>query len=90
VTETKTPNTYEELSCQELVELVTDYLEGALPAELHERFERHIAHCSGCQAYLEQMHSTIRLTGALTTDALSPEAERTLLEAFRGWRQPGD
>jgi anti-sigma factor RsiW len=84
---TQTKNTYEELSCQELVELVTDYLEGALPSELHERFERHIAHCSGCQTYLEQMRTTIRVTGELTVESLSPEAERTLLEAFRNWRR---
>jgi anti-sigma factor RsiW len=84
---TQTANTYEELSCQELVELVTDYLEGALPSELHERFERHIAHCSGCQAYLEQMRVTIRVTGELTAESLSPEAERTLLDAFRNWRR---
>jgi anti-sigma factor RsiW len=84
---TDTANTYEELSCQELVELVTDYLEGALPSELHERFERHIGHCSGCQTYLEQMRVTINATGTLTVESLSPEAERTLLEAFRGWRQ---
>jgi len=84
---TQANNTYEELSCQELVELVTDYLEGALPAELHDRFERHIAHCSGCQAYLEQMRGTIRVTGSLTPEALSPEAERALLDAFRGWRR---
>jgi len=84
---TQANNTYEELSCQELVELVTDYLEGALPAELHDRFERHIAHCSGCQAYLEQMRVTIRVTGSLTPEALSPEAERALLDAFRGWRR---
>jgi anti-sigma factor RsiW len=82
---TQPANTYEELSCQELVELITDYLEGALPAELHQRFEAHIAHCSGCQTYLEQMHGTIRVTGTLTTEALSPEAERVLLDAFRGW-----
>jgi anti-sigma factor RsiW len=87
---TQPANTYEELSCQELVELVTDYLEGALPAELHARFEQHIAHWSGCQAYHEQMRGTIRATGTLTTEALSPEAERALLEAFRGWGQPGD
>ena len=87
---TQIANTYEELSCQELVELVTDYLERALPAELHERFERHIAHCSGCQTYLEQMRATIRTTGALTADSLSPDAERTLLDAFRGWRQATD
>jgi predicted anti-sigma-YlaC factor YlaD len=80
-------NTYEELSCQELVELVTDYLEGALPAELHQRFDDHIAHCSGCRAYLEQMHATVRVTGALTPESLSPDAESTLLEAFRGWRR---
>ena len=86
---TQTNSTYEELSCQELVELVTDYLEGALPSELHERFERHIAHCSGCQAYLAQMRATIRVTGGLTAESLSPEAERTLLEDFRGWRQTG-
>jgi anti-sigma factor RsiW len=87
---TETANTYEELSCQELVELVTDYLEGALPPELHERFERHIAHCSGCQAYLEQMHATIRATGTLTAESLAPQAERALLDAFRGWREAAD
>jgi hypothetical protein len=83
---TKTTNTYEELSCQELVELVTDYLEGALPSDLHDRLERHIAHCSGCQTYLQQMRTTIRVTGTLTVDSLTPEAESTLLDAFRGWR----
>ena len=83
-------NTYEELSCQELVELVTDYLEGALPDELRDRFDAHIAHCSGCQTYLEQMRATIRVTGMLTPESLSPEAESTLLEAFRGWRQSPD
>jgi anti-sigma factor RsiW len=81
------PNTYEELSCQELVELVTDYLEGALPGELHERFEEHIAHCAGCQAYLAQMNATIRATGTLTPESLSPDVERALLEAFRGWKR---
>ena len=79
------PATYEDLSCQELVELVTDYFEGALPPTLHERFERHVAHCAGCSTHLEQMRQTIRLTGALTPAALTPEAEATLLDAFRGW-----
>ena len=79
-------STYEELSCQELVELVTDYLEGALPRELRERFDAHIAHCRGCQTYLAQMRATIRATGELTPESLSAEAERTLLDAFRGWR----
>ena len=76
----------EQLSCQELVELVTDYLEGALSAEDTARFEEHIGRCSGCAAYLEQIRQTIALTGRLTAESLSPEAERELLDAFRGWR----
>ena len=75
----------EGLSCQELVELVTDYLEGAQTPETRERFETHIGGCNGCAAYLEQMRETIRLTGRLTPESLDPEARRTLLEAFRGW-----
>jgi anti-sigma factor RsiW len=84
---TQPANTYEDLSCQELVELVTDYLEGALPDELQQRFDAHIAHCSGCQTYLEQMRATIRATGTLSIESVSPEAERALLDAFRGWRR---
>ena len=76
----------EQLSCQELVELVTDYLEGALPEEGRLRFEDHIGRCSGCKLYLEQMRQTISLLGHLPADALAPEAEVELLEAFRGWR----
>jgi anti-sigma factor RsiW len=76
----------EQLSCQELVELVTEYLEGALPAEERLRFEGHIGRCGGCKIYLEQMRQTISLLGHLPDGALSPDAERDLLEAFRGWR----
>jgi anti-sigma factor RsiW len=76
----------EQLSCQELVELVTDYLEGALSEEAQARFEEHIGRCDGCGAYLEQMRQTIALAGGLSPAALTPEAERGLLEAFRGWR----
>jgi len=76
----------EQLSCQELVELVTDYLEGALSPEETARFDEHLARCTGCAAYLEQIRQTIVLTGRLTPESLSPEAERELLDAFRGWR----
>ena len=76
----------EQLSCRELVELVTDYFEGALSPEEHERFEEHIAGCGGCKVYLEQIRQTIRALGHLPEDALTPDAERALLEAFRGWR----
>ncbi len=77
----------ESLSCQELVELVTDYLEGALEAGDLRRFEEHIAGCGGCTRYLAQLRETIRVTGTIRTDDLSPEAERTLLAAFADWRK---
>jgi anti-sigma factor RsiW len=75
----------ERLSCREFVELVTDYLEGALPKEERLRFDDHISRCDGCTAYLEQIRQTVAVTGRLTEDAISPVAERALLDAFRGW-----
>jgi len=75
----------EALSCQELVELVTDYLEGALDAADRRRFDEHLALCDGCTLYVEQLRQTIRATGTLRPEDVSPEAERALLEAFRGW-----
>jgi anti-sigma factor RsiW len=75
----------EQLSCQELVELVTDYVEGALSAEQHELVDRHVETCQGCRTYVEQMRQTIELTGRLTVGDVSPEAELTLIAAFRGW-----
>ena len=76
----------EQLSCQELVELVTDYLEGALSEEERLRFEDHIGRCGGCKIYVEQIRQTIFVLGHLPEEALTPDAERELLEAFRGWR----
>jgi anti-sigma factor RsiW len=78
----------EALSCQELVELVTDYLEGALSPEERERFESHLAECVNCVTYLDQIRATIRLTGTLRSEDLDPQAEETLLAAFRTWKSP--
>jgi anti-sigma factor RsiW len=77
----------EALSCQELVELVTDYLEGALDVWARRAFETHLAGCPHCPEYVRQLEETIRLTGTITLDDLSPEAEERLIEAFRGWRR---
>lgn len=77
--------TVEQLSCQELVELVTDYLEGALSPEERTRFVAHIERCNGCGTYLEQIKQTIELTGRLTPEQLDPTAEAALLGAFRDW-----
>jgi anti-sigma factor RsiW len=74
------------MSCQELVELVTDYLEDALSPDERLQFEAHLEECGNCQQYLDQMRATIELTGSLAPESISPEAERTLLDAFRGWR----
>ena len=79
-------NDVEQLSCQELVELVTDYLEGALPEEERRRFEEHIGPCSGCREYVEQMRTTVQLVGRLSPETISREAEEALLAAFRNWK----
>jgi anti-sigma factor RsiW len=75
------------LTCKELVELVTDYLEGALSVADARRFELHVAGCGGCAAYLAQLRETIRLTGALAEEGLDPTARDALLAAFRDWRR---
>lgn len=75
------------LSCQELVELVTDYLEGALPPADRARFDEHIAGCASCEAYLEQMRLTISAASRLSEETVSAEAQEQLLQAFRGWKQ---
>ncbi len=74
-----------ELTCVEVVELVTEYLEGTLDAPLRERFEQHLAGCDGCEHYLAQMRATIRVTGRVGVEDLPPPARAALLDAFRGW-----
>jgi anti-sigma factor RsiW len=76
----------EQLSCQELVELVTSYLEDGLPPKERASFEHHIAGCTGCHEYVRQLRQTIELTGGLTPADVTPEAERKLLAAFREWK----
>jgi anti-sigma factor RsiW len=76
----------EDLSCQELVELVTDYLECALPAEQRARFDAHLSECPGCERYLEQMRATIALARAGADLERRPEVSG-LLEAFRDWKR---
>jgi anti-sigma factor RsiW len=78
--------TVDTLSCQELVELVTDYLEGRLSWSDRQRVETHLAACDGCGAYLDQMRTTIALTGTLREEDLGPELRDALLEAFRAWK----
>jgi anti-sigma factor RsiW len=77
----------EELSCREVVELLGDYLEGAMDPEDRLRLEQHLADCEGCATYLEQLRTTIRLSGRLPEEAVAAATMAPLLEAFRAWRR---
>jgi hypothetical protein len=73
------------MSCQELVELVTEYFEGTLDEERRAAFEAHLGVCPGCDYYIEQLRVTLRL--AHDVKALEQRPEVTaLLAAFRDWR----
>ena len=75
------------LTCRELVELVTDYLEHSLPEDERARFDAHLSGCDGCHTYLAQMRQTIALTGSLGEDDLSNTARDELLDLFRDWKR---
>jgi anti-sigma factor RsiW len=75
-----------ELACQDIVELVTAYVEHALTPADRERFEEHLVFCDGCSIYLEQMRTTIAATGRVALAPLPAELEERLFEAFREWR----
>jgi len=75
------------LTCRELVELVTEYLDGALDTHDRARFEEHVMTCPPCHAHIDQMRQTIDVLGRVPEESLPASAERDLLEAFRGWRE---
>ena len=79
-----------ELVCQQVVELVTDYLEGALSAEDRQRFDRHLAGCPHCTEYLAQMRETIRLAGHVAPEDLTPAMRTDLTDLYRRWRAEED
>lgn len=75
------------LTCEQVVELVTDYLEGAMSERDTRRFDAHLSGCDHCGEYLRQMQTTILLTGQLRREHLSRQAQRELTDLFRRWRQ---
>ena len=77
----------DDITCRELVELVTDYLEGALAQADRARFEEHLEICEPCVAYVEQIRLTIAASGAISDEQLDPEAREELLAAFRDWKR---
>ena len=74
------------LTCAEFVELVTDYLEGALDPATEGRFIFHLTQCLGCETYLEQFRLTIREVGRIEPDQIEPVTRDRLLAAFHDWR----
>jgi predicted anti-sigma-YlaC factor YlaD len=73
------------LTCREVVELLSDYLDGVLPEPQRVRVDEHLAGCDGCTMVLEELRETVRLTGMLTVEHLTDAQRTILLGAFRGW-----
>jgi anti-sigma factor RsiW len=78
-----------ELVCQQAVELVTGYLEGALRPRDRRRFERHLAGCPHCTEYFAQIQATIKITGRITPADLSPQMRADFIDLYRRWQQDG-
>lgn len=83
----KTPASAPELSCRELVELASDYIERRLPRAERTRFEMHLCYCAPCKVYLKQIRATIETAGRVAEDDLPPGSRETLLATFREWKK---
>lgn len=75
-----------EPTCRQIVELVTDYLEGRMPLEERTQFEHHLVFCEGCRIYLEQIRQTLRAARAVGEQSFSSEAREEIVRLFRGWK----
>ena len=75
------------ITCREVVELVTDYFEGALPPDEVELFEQHLNFCDGCDWYVDQMRTTVATLGHVAEEDLPPAMRDRLLAAFRDWKR---
>lgn len=74
------------MDCDELVELITDYLDGVLDPATRERFDLHLLECDGCENYLQQFRVTVATVGRIRDTDLDPVYRTRLLSAFRHWR----
>jgi anti-sigma factor RsiW len=74
------------MDCNELVELVTGYLDGSLDADTRDRFDLHLLECDGCENYLEQFRATVKTLGRIRDRDIQPEFRDRLMGAFRNWR----
>ncbi|GAB3235619.1 zf-HC2 domain-containing protein [Mycolicibacterium hippocampi] len=76
---------HEDMACDELVELVTAYLDGSLDPDTRVRFDEHLLECDGCASYLQQFRSTVATLGAVGDEEIEPGFRRKLLDAFKNW-----
>ncbi len=77
------------MSCAELVEIITEYLEGAMSFRDRMRFELHLAMCPACRRYIRQMRDTVATLGELPREPIPAEVEQALLARFRDWKRSG-
>ena len=78
----------DEFSCQEMIEVVTNYLDDALPPDERQRFERHLSYCAGCSTYVDQMRETIRRTSMVSrAESLPPALREEIVAQFRNWKR---
>ena len=78
----------DEFSCQEMIEVVTNYLDNALPPEEQQRFEHHLSYCAGCNTYVDQIRETIRQTGKVPREeSLPPALREEIVAQFRNWKR---
>lgn len=75
------------MTCHEVIELLSDYIEGALSTDDRRRVDEHLARCDGCETYLDQMRESIRLVGMVPEDEVPDHQKTALLSAFRDWRR---
>jgi anti-sigma factor (TIGR02949 family) len=77
-----------EFKCQEMIEVVTSYLDDALTPDEQQRFERHLSYCAGCSTYVDQIRETIRQTGVVTREeSLPPALRERIVAQFRNWKR---
>lgn len=74
-------------TCQQIVEVVTDYLEGRMSPEERTNFEQHLGCCAGCRTYVQQIRQTIAVAGAVREETLTPGQREELERLFRGWKK---
>jgi anti-sigma factor RsiW len=74
------------IDCNELVELVTAYLDGSLDPDDRARFDAHLLECDGCENYLQQFRTTVSTLGKIPFDGLDPAFRSRLTSAFKDWR----